>query len=83
METPEATVHKKLTITVDEQVYDGLHRVIGRQKISQFIETLVRPHVAPQDLATAYREMAADESREAEAHEWTEATLWDVADETR
>ncbi len=76
-------MHKKLTITVDEQVYDGLHRVIGRQKISQFIETLVRPHVAPQDLAAAYREMAADEAREAEAHEWAEATLRDVADETR
>jgi predicted CopG family antitoxin len=76
-------VHKKLTITVDEQVYDGLHRVIGRQKISQFIETLVRPHVAPQDLAASYREMAADESREAEAREWAEATVRDVADEAR
>jgi predicted CopG family antitoxin len=76
-------VHKKLTITVDEQVYEGLHRVIGRQKISQFIETLVRPHVVPQDLSAAYREMAADEGREREAHEWAEATLRDVADETR
>jgi len=76
-------VHKKLTITVDEQVYEGLHRVIGRQKISQFIETLVRPHVAPQDLAAAYRDMAADEDREAEALEWAEATSRDVADEAR
>jgi predicted CopG family antitoxin len=76
-------VHKKLTITMDEQVYYGLHRVIGRQKISQFIETLVRPHVAAQDLAAAYRDMAAEESREAEAHEWAETTLQDVADEAR
>lgn len=76
-------MHKKLTITVDEQVYDGLHRVVGRQKISQFIETLVRPHVVPEDLTAAYREMAADERREAEAGEWAEATLGDVADETR
>ena len=76
-------MHKKLTITVDEQVYEGLHRVIGRQRISQFIETLVRPHVAPQDLAAAYRDMAADEEREAEAHEWAEATARDIADETR
>jgi predicted CopG family antitoxin len=76
-------MHKKLTITMDEQVYYGLHRVIGRQKISQFIETLVRPHVAAQDLAAAYRDMAADEAREAEAHEWAEATLRDVADEAR
>jgi len=76
-------MHKKLTITVDEQVYDGLHRVIGRQKISQFIETLVRPHVVPEDLTAAYREMAADERREAEAREWAEAMVRDVADETR
>ena len=38
-------MQKKLTITIDEQVYDGLHRVIGPRKISQFIEGLVRPHV--------------------------------------
>jgi predicted CopG family antitoxin len=76
-------VHKKLTVTVDEEVYEGLHRVIGRQKISQFIESLVRPHVVPQDLVNAYREMAADERREAEAHEWAESLIGDVADETR
>jgi hypothetical protein len=44
---------------------------------------LVRPHVASQDLAAAYRDMAADEEREAEAHEWAEATARDVADEAR
>jgi predicted CopG family antitoxin len=76
-------LHKKLTVTVDEQVYEGLHRVIGRQKISQFIESLVRPHVIPQGLADAYREMAADEAREAEAHEWVEAVVQDMADEAR
>lgn len=76
-------MHKKLTITVDEQVYDGLHRVVGRQKISQFIETLVRPHVVPEDLTAAYREMAADERRETEAREWAEGTLGDLADEAR
>lgn len=76
-------MHKKLTITVDEQVYEGLHRVIGRQKISQFIETLVRPHVASLDLAAAYRDMAADENREAEAQEWAEVTMRDIAVETR
>ncbi len=76
-------MHKKLTITVDENVYEGLHRVIGRQRISQFIETLVRPHVLSRDLLDAYREMANDERREAEAGEWSEATVSDVADETR
>jgi predicted CopG family antitoxin len=76
-------MHKKLTITVDEEVYEGLHRVVGRQKISQFIETLVRPHVLREDLLAAYRDMAEEEEREAEARAWAEATVGDVADETR
>jgi hypothetical protein len=76
-------MQKKLTITVDEQVYAGLYRVVGRHKISRFIESLVRPHVVRQDLKDAYREMAADEAREAEAHEWAEATIGDVAHEAR
>lgn len=76
-------MQKKLTITVDEQVYDGLHTVIGRRNISQFIESLVRPHVIGAELETAYQEMAQDEGREAEALEWAEATIGDVADEPR
>nr|NIO71365.1 addiction module antitoxin [Anaerolineae bacterium] len=38
-------MQKKLTITIDEQVYEGLHAVIGRGRISRFIEDLVRPYV--------------------------------------
>ena len=76
-------MQKKLTITVDERVYHGLYQVIGARRISQFIEALVRPHVVPQDLSAAYAELAADEQREAEAHDWSEALLPDVADEAR
>jgi predicted CopG family antitoxin len=76
-------MQKKLTITVDEQVYQGLYQVIGRHHISQFIAELVRPHVVRVDLNEAYRQMAAEELRELEAEEWTEATLVDIADETR
>lgn len=76
-------MQKKLTITVDDKVYQGLHRVVGRRKISQFIEKLVRPHVVRDDLAEAYREMAQDEAREAEALEWAEGTLRDRSDEER
>src|ERR1019366_1748926 len=42
-------MNRKLTITVSEAVYEGLHRTIGRRRISQFIEKLARPHVVPQD----------------------------------
>ena len=76
-------MQKKLTITVDEHVYRGLHRVVGRRKISRFIESLVRPHVLHDDLVAAYREMAQDEARESEALEWAESTAGDVADEPR
>lgn len=76
-------MQKKLTITLDEQVYDGLHATIGRRNISQFIEQLVRPHVLNTELATAYQQMAADEAREADALAWAEATVGDVADAAR
>jgi predicted CopG family antitoxin len=76
-------MQKKLTITLDEKVYAGLHKVVGRRRISRFIEALVRPHVLDHDLEAAYQQMAQDESREAEALEWAEATLRDVGDEPR
>ncbi|MGA2469030.1 MAG: hypothetical protein ABSH06_32430 [Thermodesulfobacteriota bacterium] len=36
-------MQKKLTITVDEEVYAGLHQIIGPRKISKFVQELVRP----------------------------------------
>jgi hypothetical protein len=76
-------MRRKLTITIDEAVYEGLHRRIGRRKISRFLEDLARPHVVDEDLEEAYRAMAADERRELEAAGWSEGTIGDVADETR
>jgi hypothetical protein len=75
-------MQKKLTITIDQEVYEGLYTTVGPRRISRFIEDLVRPHVTFQDLAAAYREMAEDEAREAEALEWAEATAGDVGDAT-
>jgi hypothetical protein len=72
-----------LTITLDEAVYEGLHRVIGRRRISRFLEDLARPHVLPADMETAYREMAADEERESQALDWAEGVIGDVADDAR
>ena len=76
-------MQKKLTITIDEQVYQGLYRVIGPGKISQFIEKLIRPHVLEADLETAYAQMAQDEERETEAYQWSEGLIRDIEDETR
>ena len=76
-------MQKKLTISIDERVYKGLHTVIGRRRISRFIEDLVRPHVINQELEAAYQQMAQDEEREAEALDWAEATVGDIASEAR
>jgi len=66
-------MHRKLTITIDDEVYKGLHQRIGRGNISQFIEQLVRPHVVDTaSLEAEYREAAADTEAEAEAMEWIE-----------
>ena len=76
-------MQRKLTVTIDEEVYKGLREFIGPRKISRFIEDLVRPHVIKRDIYAAYKEMADDEVRESEALEWAEATLGDVNDEAR
>jgi predicted CopG family antitoxin len=75
-------MQKKLTVTVDEEVYEGLRRTIGPRKISRFIQELVRPHVVRPNLESAYAEMAMDKEREEEAMEWAETTFKDVAHET-
>jgi hypothetical protein len=65
-------MRKKLTITIDAKVYDGLYTVIGRRRISRFLNDLARPHVTGQSLAAGYAAMAADEAREREAKAWIE-----------
>lgn len=75
-------MQKKLTISIDEEVYEGLYEVVGPRRISRFIEDLVRPYVVPPDLDAAYRQMAQDEDRETAALEWAEAVIGDIGDET-
>jgi len=76
-------MHKKMTITLDEAVYEGLQRTIGKRRMSQFIEDLLRPHVLDTALDDGYKAMAADKAREADAMEWCNALAKDMTDETR
>jgi len=76
-------MQKKLTITVDEDVYRGLHKTIGPRKISKFVEELVRPHVVRPDLELAYSQMSRDKKRESEALDWAESTFKDISHEKR
>ena len=76
-------MQKRMTITMDEVVYEGLIRVVGRRKISAFLEDLARPHVVGNDLAEGYRAMAEDAAREQEALAWSEALIGDAAHASR
>ena len=73
-------MHRKMTITLDEVVYEGLYRTVGRRKMSQFIEDLIRPHVVDSSLDDGYQAMAADKTREAEAVQWSNALSGDMAE---
>ena len=64
-------MQKKLTISINEDIYAGLYRLVGRRKISRFIESLVRPYVVSGDIREGY---SADAEREAEAREWVAGT---------
>lgn len=81
---------KKLTITVSDEVYEGLHRRIGRRRIGRFLDNLARPHVTdpePGDpegnasLEEQYRAQAAEEAADPrlaqEIREWLDADLGD------
>lgn len=70
-------MQKKLTITVDEEVYAGLNKFIGPRKISRFIQEIVRPHVVRPNYESDYAEMAKDNKRENEALEWAELAFKD------
>jgi hypothetical protein len=68
---------KKLTITVSDEVYKGLHKRVGRRRISRFINELAQERLvdrsspeywlsAPtRELAAAYAEQAAYEAAHA------------------
>jgi hypothetical protein len=74
-------VSRKLTILLDDRIYDRLHAAAGKRRVGRFVEQLVRDRLPDENLDGAYAALAAEEEREAEALEWAEATLGDVDDE--
>ncbi len=69
---------RKLTITVDEDVYEALQTRVGPGRISRFLNDLARPLLARSSLREGYLAMAADKDREAEAQEWVDALAGDA-----
>ena len=76
-------MQKRMTITMDEAVYEGLMRVVGRGKVSQFLEALARPHVTDAAMDEGYSAMGRDQLREVEASEWINGLISDTAHATR
>ena len=76
-------MQKRMTITLDETVYDGLMRVVGRGKVSQFLESLACPHVLDASMDDGNRAMRNDTQREGEASEWINGLLADSANAAR
>ena len=67
----------QITITVSDEVYQGLQTVAGSRTISEFLEELTRPIVSESRLEAAYRDMILDGEREREATEWIEGLVHD------
>jgi hypothetical protein len=36
---------RKLTLNLNDDVYQALHKIVGQGRISQFVEGLIRPHL--------------------------------------
>ena len=76
-------MQKQITITLDEAVYDSLLRVVGRGKVSQFLEALARPHVLDTAMDEGYLAMGSNLRREAEASEWINGLIGDGTNAAR
>jgi len=68
---------REVTITLSEEVYQGLQTVAGDRTLSEFIEELARPVLVQVSLEAEYREMSLDLDRERQAEEWSEALIGD------
>lgn len=44
---------RKLTLLIEDDVYEGLHRVAGRGQIGKFVSEKVRPYLVPAKTGSA------------------------------
>ena len=51
-----------VTVTLDDNIYEGLNRIIGQNDINKVIESLIHRYVADHDLEEAYRMMAQSDT---------------------
>ena len=75
-------MHKRMTITLEESVYQGLIRIVAPRRRSQFIENAIRPLVSEEDIEADYAALAADERQNVEAREWMNGLIGDIPHES-
>ena len=76
-------MQKRMTIKMDEVVYERLMRVAERGKVRQLLKALARPHVTDTAMDEGYRAMGRDQFRKVEASEWIHGLISDTAQATR
>jgi hypothetical protein len=74
--TPDEAAYVDLRLKLSDACFPG--EGLAPEIQQGHTKHLVGPHGVRQDFGDAYREMAGDEHREAEAHEWVEATVREV-----
>lgn len=57
--------------------------MIGKRKMNQFMEYLLRPHVLDSALDEGHQSMANDQTRETDARKWCETLAKAIMDEAR
>lgn len=65
---------KKVTLSLDAAVYDGIRRKVGQRSVGAFLSQLARPHVLANDLEASYLAQAKDAKNASEANEWLNGT---------
>ncbi len=68
-------MQKRLTLTIEQEIYERLQKASGKRNMSRFIEELLRPIVVHPDLEASYSAMAKDKRRETQAAAWAEASM--------
>ena len=68
-------MRKRLTLTIDQDVYERLRKASGKRNTSGFIEDLLRQHVIRPHLEASHTSIAKDEPRQTAAAAWKKAAM--------
>ena len=68
-------MRKKLTLSIDEQIYKDLHLLLPNRKISEFVENRMKKMKKEDPVEEGFKMMAKDTKREDEALEWCDVGI--------